>query len=86
MEDSMMGQLVYFSAQVKGNCLDLVITNIPERIEEVSVAGRLGRSEHDMLNVVLTMTMTAEENQRPRLNWKRADWQSMKVESTGRLE
>ncbi len=24
--------------------------------------------------------MKAEENQRPRLNWKRADWQSMKVE------
>jgi hypothetical protein len=33
-----------------------------------------------MLNVVLTMSMKAEENQRPRLNWKRADWQSMKVE------
>jgi hypothetical protein len=33
-----------------------------------------------MLNVVLTMSMKAEENQRPRLNCKRADWQSMKVE------
>ncbi len=47
VEDTMMEQMVTFSAQVKGNCLDLVITNIPERICEVSEAGRLSTVNMD---------------------------------------
>jgi hypothetical protein len=53
VEDSMMEQMVNFSTQVKGNCLDFVITNIPERVSEVSEAGRLGRSDRDMLCITL---------------------------------
>jgi hypothetical protein len=55
VEDSMMEQMVNFSTQVKGNCLDLVITNIPEGVSEVLEAGRLGRSDHDMLSITLEM-------------------------------
>ena len=48
-EDSIMTQLVNFSTHIKGNVLDLVLTNIPERIPEVYEGGRLGRSDHSAI-------------------------------------
>jgi len=49
VENALMQQMIDFPTQVKGNTLDLVITNIPERIEEVYDAGRLGKSDHVMV-------------------------------------
>jgi hypothetical protein len=49
VDDVMLTQMVDFSTQVKGNCLDLVLTNIPERIVDIEEAGRLGKSDHDMI-------------------------------------
>ncbi len=49
VEDSMMEQLVSFPTQVKGNILDLIVTNIPERIDDISEHGRLGRSDHTII-------------------------------------
>ena len=45
-EDMLMSQLVDFSTQVKGNVLDLVLTNMPDRVLDVKEEGRLGRSDH----------------------------------------
>jgi hypothetical protein len=80
VEDSMMEQMVNFSTQVKGNCLDLVITNIPERVSEVFEAGRLGRSDHDMLCITLEMENRTEGPVKQTTNWKRADWPSMRAD------
>jgi hypothetical protein len=80
VEDSMMEQLVEFSTQVKGNCLDLVLTNIPERISDISEAGRLGSSDHDMLSITISMDTKASGPRKSALNWKQADWQSMKAD------
>ena len=42
----MLEQLVKFPTHLKGNILDLVLTNIPERVTEVEEVGRLGSSDH----------------------------------------
>ena len=42
VEEALMTKMVDFSTQVRGNILDLVITNMPERILEVREEGRLG--------------------------------------------
>ena len=39
-------QLVKFPTHLKGNILDLVLTNIPERVTEVEDVGMLGTSDH----------------------------------------
>jgi len=80
VEDSLMEQMVNFSTQVKGNCLDLVLTNIPERIYDISEAGRLGSSDHEMLSITLIMDMRTEGSNRPTLNWKRANLPSLRAE------
>ena len=53
VDDSMMEQMMNLSTQVKGNCLDLVLTNIPERISDVTEVGRLGRSDVEMITVTV---------------------------------
>jgi hypothetical protein len=63
---------------VRGNCLDLVLTNIPERISDVAEAGRLGQSDHDMILVTVEMGRKHEGPKRQALNWKKANWPLMR--------
>jgi hypothetical protein len=42
----LMEQLVEFLTHLKGNTLVPLITNIPERVVEVTEEGRLGKSDH----------------------------------------
>jgi endonuclease/exonuclease/phosphatase family metal-dependent hydrolase len=79
VEDSLMEQLVSFSTQVSGNILDLVLTNIPERIEEVSEEGRLGSSDHDMIGLKISCGATRVKAKAVK-NWRRANWEAMRNE------
>jgi hypothetical protein len=64
-QDKLMEQLVDFPTQVKGNTLDLVITNIPERVDETCEAGRLGKSYHTVITVKVSIGVSLEsENPR----------------------
>jgi hypothetical protein len=45
-----MEQLVSFPTHARGNVLDLLLTNVPERISDLQDAGRLGRSDHCILS------------------------------------
>ena len=45
----MMEEMVEFSTHIRGNCLDLIVTNIPERVSDVTEAGRLGQSDHSII-------------------------------------
>ncbi len=46
LQDGEMTQLVEEPTHIKGNILDLVLTNYPDSIEEPNQAGRLRRSDH----------------------------------------
>jgi hypothetical protein len=72
-EEALLEQLVDFPTHIKGNCLDLVLTNMPERILELSDAGRLGSSDHVMLCLTVAMQVKDSKQDRPRLNWRKAD-------------
>ncbi len=49
-EDAGLEQLVTFQTQVRGNILDLLLTNIPDRVSDVKAIGRLGKSDHTMVS------------------------------------
>ncbi len=83
VDDAMLTQMVDFSTQVKGNCLDLVLTNILERVFEISEAGRLGRSDHEMILLTMTMESRGESSKREVPNCRQADWMSMRRELEG---
>jgi hypothetical protein len=48
-EEENMEQLVGFSTHIKGNVLDLVIPNSPEKVVSITDEGRLGKSDHCIL-------------------------------------
>jgi Reverse transcriptase (RNA-dependent DNA polymerase)/Endonuclease-reverse transcriptase len=76
-QEAGLEQLVNFPTHVRGNTLDLLLTNIPERVSNVYDAGRLGRSDHCIICFeVRTNTLI-----RPKTtvkNWRKADWSSIK--------
>jgi hypothetical protein len=74
----MMEQLVEFSTKVRGNCLDLVLTNIPERVASVVEAGRLGRSDHEMILITLDMERTSKCPEKIVYNWRLANWDGIR--------
>lgn len=80
VEDALLEQLVDFPTHIKGNCLDLVLTNIPERIFEIKEAGRLGSSDHEMICFTIGMQNGPKREERSGLNWKKADWTNMKTD------
>jgi hypothetical protein len=49
VKDKFFEQMVDFSTHTRGNILDLVLTDVPDRISEVREEGRLGNSDHSIL-------------------------------------
>jgi hypothetical protein len=75
--DRLMEQLVPFSTHVRGNTLDLVLTDIPERVVEVTEEGRLGASDHVILMTTVTIKAGSAPQERGMPDWRRADWPAM---------
>ena len=84
VEDRFMSQMVDFSNQVKGVILDLVFTNMPESVLEVRDQGRLGKSDHVMVMIEISVGKYHTESPRPLPNWRSADWASMRNELDSR--
>ena len=76
-EEKMLEQLVDFPTHIKGNTLDLLLTNVPERVEEVKEVGRLGHSDHMMIMASLTMLRSNPVREDLQPDWGKADWESM---------
>jgi hypothetical protein len=73
-EEMMMEQMVKFSTHLKGNILDLALTNMQERIVEVREEGRLGKSDHSNIVIEVSMGVKSVETGQDRPDWARADW------------
>jgi hypothetical protein len=73
-----LDQLIDFPTHTRGNILDLILTNIPDRIHNIEDKGRLGRSDHCVISFEVDMAITKKQ---PTVikNWKTADWQSIRA-------
>jgi len=80
VEEKLLTQMVDFPTHKKGNILDLVITDIPEKIIEITDEGRLGNSDH--ITMVIRIEYGKERKKEPDVvkNWKKARWEEMKKE------
>ena len=78
-EENMMTQLVEFATHTKGNTLDLVITNSPELVDSLEEEGRLGRSDHVIMEMEIGVENRSEEEDGKEYNdWKKADWNQIR--------
>jgi hypothetical protein len=65
-------QLVTFPTHSKGNILDLMLTNCPDKILGVSDVGRLGRSDHCMIKEVMDFQPDSQVRHSNTGHW--TDW------------
>ena len=72
LQDHYFEQLMDFPTHTKGNCLDLIVTNVPgtSRISNISQEGRLGKSDHGIICFDLLVDKKDFKESR---NWRRAD-------------
>ena len=82
-EEAMLEQMVNFHTHVRGNKLDLLLTNIPERIINVEDVGRLGHSDHVMILSTVTMADSAPSRKVDQLDWAKANWDEMERDLRG---
>jgi len=66
-----------FPTHMKGNILDLILTNCADKVIEISDTGRLGKSDHCMLKMTLDFQPTSQARQETRYNWSKADYEKM---------
>ena len=71
-------QLVNFPTHIKGNILDLVITNIPDAIVSISDTGRIGKSDHCCLLIETDICVKKKISKSKRQDWKKADLTSLR--------
>ncbi len=62
-------QLISFPTHVKGNILDLLLTNCPDKVLDVLETGRLGKSDHCMIMVELNFQPDNQVRGSRRYNW-----------------
>ncbi len=66
-----------FSYTVRGNILDLVITNEPDLILYTKPVGRLGKSDHEIIEIGLNINQNKDDTERFFYDWKNADVSEM---------
>ncbi len=82
LDDQLLVQMVDFPTHIKGNVLDLVLTNIPERVTEINDNGRLGSSDHTMLMVSVQVGRVQQPAKKVK-NLRKADWDKMREDMRG---
>ena len=73
-----MEQLVEGATHAKGNTLDLVLTNIADRVIAIQDEGRLGSSDHIMLLVEIETEYVSRVAAHCQHNWWKADFNAIK--------
>ena len=63
---------------IKGNLLDLVLTNVDFKVLSVEDEGRLGNSDHIMLSIVIDTDISRQDSSEIGYNWRRAKFQEIK--------
>jgi len=71
-------QMVAFPTHLQGNTLDIVLTNSQNSIRNIEDKGRLGRSDHVMIEVKVEIAVKRKGSQEQVRNWRRADWTAIK--------
>ena len=79
MEDEYMTQHVDGPTHINGNVLDLVITRDDEMVESVTMEGRLGKSDHEMILTRLKTRFTKETRSVFMRDYSKANYREMRA-------
>lgn len=78
--DSLLEQMVPFSTHIKGNTLDLILTNNPDLICDIQEEGRIGKSDHSIIVATIMVEPKTASEVSIIQDWRRADWGQIREE------
>jgi hypothetical protein len=78
-EEAGLTQLVDFSTHRKGNLLDLILTNCPEKFIQIKEEGCLGNSDHCIIMAEIEIGIYKQEK-KPRVIWDRGNYEQIRTE------
>ena len=73
INDNFMTQMINFPTHVKGNVLDLLITDVPETVVNIEDIGRLGKSDHSMILFETTFNHDNSYSEEKIPDWSKAN-------------
>jgi hypothetical protein len=79
----LLEQIVDFPTHIKGNCLDLILTNMRERLYDETDVGNLGSSDHVMISCSIVINDDDVDTAKTTINWRKADWNTMRRDMAG---
>jgi hypothetical protein len=82
-DEALLEQIVDLLTYIKGNCLDLILTNMRERLYDVTDVGRLGSSDHVMISCSIVINDDDVDTAKMTINWRKADWNTMRRDMAG---
>ena len=77
IEEHEFNQLIDFPTHIKGNILDLALTNFPEKVLDISCLGNLANSDHSILSFDILTKLDFCEPDEERPDWKRCDFDGL---------
>jgi hypothetical protein len=69
----LLEQIVDFPTHIKGNCLDLILTNMRDRLYDVTDVGRLGSSYNVMISCSIVINDDYVDTAKTTINWRKVD-------------
>ena len=73
VDEAQLTQLVDFPTHIRGNLLDLVLTNTPEKILNIDCLGNLGNSDHSILSVDVLCSTNITKNEEYIPDWSKGN-------------
>lgn len=77
-EDNFMEQAINFPTHVRGNTLDLCLTNCPQNILNVTSLGNLGNSDHTIIQIDFSFSANFIKTDEMVRDWGRGDIDGLK--------
>ena len=63
---------MHFPTHIKEGCLDLVLTNMPEKVSSISDVGRIGKSDYVVIQLEIETVIKNTGEKKVVKNWKKA--------------
>ena len=73
-------QIINFPTHLKGNILDLVLTDLPSEIISARCEGRLGKSDHSIIMIETNVTLNQSETSQKVPQWHKANFNQINSE------
>jgi len=73
LSERFLHQIIDFPTHIRGNILDLALTDLPERIINIEPIGNLGNSDHSIISLNIMLNVAFNQTKEYVPDWNKCD-------------